>query len=231
MGEASVAGLVADMLSWRRAREPDPADARLALAVLERIAAGAAVSRDELVTLARAAAGGTAAEGDGDPAEAEERAERVAALAELDPSGAVVGIHGLSLEPTAYTLALAEGDRGTWCALDTLFLPPLLGRSARVDATCAVTGAPVSVGVTADGHVRDPAPATLTLTVPVPDPDAPPRTHGELRATFCAYSRYAAHPDAADALVRERGDLTAVDLKDGALIGRGIAEGLAARAG
>jgi alkylmercury lyase len=35
----------------------------------------------------------------------------------------------------------------TWCAWDALFIPGILGTSARVESTCATTGEPVSMAV------------------------------------------------------------------------------------
>ena len=248
MPDDDVARLVADMLSWRRAREPDACDARLALAVAHRIAGGARVAWEDLVALARDAgapseagadagvASGAGAHCDigahsdaGDGPQA--RAERVAALAERTDDGSIVGIHGLSVEPTAYTLTLPGGRRGTWCALDTVFLPPLLGQEATVAGHCAVTKAPVSLSVAADGRLHAAEPATLVLTVPVPDPAAPPRTHDELRATFCARSRFAVDAATATGLVGGTATVEVLDLDAAQRVGRGIAEGLRARAG
>lgn len=225
MDDHGVARLVADMLSWRRARQPEPADARLALAVLARVGDGAAVPWDELLALAEAA-------GDAGPRavdDAHARAERVAALAECDDDNTIVGIHGLGLTPTAYTLALPGGRRGTWCALDTLFLPPLLGQDAAVTARCAVTGAPVSLRVSAEGQVDAADPPTLALTVPIPDLASPPRHHDELRATFCARSRFAWDAVRATALTADGSEMAVLDLKSAGRVGRGIAEGLRTR--
>ena len=97
---------------------------------------------------------------------------------------------GLSLEPSSYRLDLGQGQRGTWCALDTLFLPPLLVASTAVSAACAVTGAPVRLQLDAARELRHAEPDALHLTVPVLDALAPPRGHAVLHGTFRASSRF-----------------------------------------
>src|SRR5207245_2836301 len=52
----------------------------------------------------------------------------------------------------------------TWCALDTLILPAMLGRAARVTSPCAATGASVRLLVSAEGiDELEPASAVLSL--------------------------------------------------------------------
>lgn len=209
---------VAEMLTWGPRGATDPDDVRVSLAVLDRIADGEPVGRTDLLALAGAS-------GDDEP---HARADRVASLAEVDGAGAIIGIHGLSLEPTAYRLRLPRGERGTWCALDTLFLPPLLRVPAEVEGQCTVSGAPVSLRLDPDGFLRIAEPASLAVTFPLPDEATAPRTHDELRAMFCAHSRFATSLEEA---VRVAGDgVEALAAEQAAELGRGIADELRARA-
>lgn len=57
----------------------------------------------------------------------------------LDQEGNILA-SGVPLVPTAHQFHLGEQVVYTWCALDTLLLPPLLDRTARVISTCPVTG-------------------------------------------------------------------------------------------
>lgn len=212
--------IVADVLACRFEDPPHPADARLALTVLERIARGEAVEPSALATLA----------GEADPLDPETRQRRVANLAEQDASGAITGVLGLSLEPTGYRLDTAEGARGTWCALDTLFLPPLLATATSVSSTCAVSGVPVGLRLDAAGVLVGAEPETLHLTVPVIDRVAAPREHAGLRSTFCAHSRFAVDRDAAEGLADPQA--TAVlSVVEAAALGRDIAAAIRRRAG
>lgn len=216
----AIGDVVADVLACRFEDPPHPGDARLALAVLERIAEGEAVDASTLATLAEAV----------DPADPGTRQRRVANLAEQDADGAITGVLGLSLEPTTYRLDLGEaGERGTWCALDTLFLPPLLGMATTVSSACAVTGAPVLLHLDAVGALLGAEPETLHLTVPVLDPVAPPREHAALRGTFCAHSRFAVDQETA-AQIADPEATAILTVVDAAALGRDIAAAIRGRA-
>jgi DNA-binding transcriptional MerR regulator len=59
----------------------------------------------------------------------------------------VVAFGGLSLTRTGHRLDLGKRPLYAWCAWDTLFLPRLLDRHARVASTCPVTRAAVRLRV------------------------------------------------------------------------------------
>ena len=62
---------------------------------------------------------------------------------EFDDAGDIVGA-GLSLRPTMHLFEIGGRRLYTWCALDTLIFPAMLGRTARVTSPCAATGASVA---------------------------------------------------------------------------------------
>src|SRR2546428_80182 len=53
--------------------------------------------------------------------------------AELDEEGKLVGM-GLTLRPTQHRFKIDGRDLYTWCALDTLMYPSLLGVTAQVES-------------------------------------------------------------------------------------------------
>src|SRR5438128_10203248 len=63
---------------------------------------------------------------------------------EFDDAGDIVGA-GLSLRPTMHLFEIGGRRLYTWCALDTLIFPAMLGRTARVTSPCAATGASVAL--------------------------------------------------------------------------------------
>lgn len=80
-----------------------------------------------------------------------------------DERGAVIGFWGLALSEMPQRFE-AEGKRlYTWCAWDSLFVPEILGKSARVEADCATTGEKISVTVGPDG-VRELSPSGAVLS-------------------------------------------------------------------
>lgn len=86
-----------------------------------------------------------------------------------DDEGRVVGFWGQAiskLDPE-YRLVSAGKTTYAWCALDTLFIPPLLGKRVRVEASDPVTAEPVSLVVDAEGaHDISPAGALVSMVVP-----------------------------------------------------------------
>lgn len=55
----------------------------------------------------------------------------------------------------------------TWCAWDTLFLPELIGETARVESTCPVTGQVVRLVVSPQAIIeREPAGAVMSFLTP-----------------------------------------------------------------
>lgn len=85
-----------------------------------------------------------------------------------DDHGAVIGFWGLSLGEMPHRLIVDGHTLYIWCAWDALFIPPLLGRAARVESRCAVTGDPVTLTVSPSG-VADVSPGGVVLSLLRPD--------------------------------------------------------------
>jgi alkylmercury lyase len=87
-----------------------------------------------------------------------------------DDQERVVGFWGHAIEKLdpEYRL-VAEGiTTYAWCALDTLFLPGIIGKTVRVEASDPVSGEPVSLVVDRDG-ARDVSPATARVSMVIPN--------------------------------------------------------------
>ena len=86
-----------------------------------------------------------------------------------DDQGRVVGFwgHSISRLDPEYRFLVDHRTSYAWCALDTLFIPPLLGKPVRVEASDPVTGEPVSLVVDGDGaHDVKPPGAVVSMLVP-----------------------------------------------------------------
>ena len=84
---------------------------------------------------------------------------------ERDENAAVVGFSGLTLRPTAHAFEINGRRLHAWCAWDTLFLPGMLGSSARVHSTCPVSGTEVKL-VVAPAGVESAEPQPLHVCFP-----------------------------------------------------------------
>lgn len=102
-----------------------------------------------------------------DPAEASELFSRLAAFGlESDETGRIVGA-ALTTKPTPHKIRIAGKRLFAWCALDTLFIPGLLGEVGEVESTCPVSQVPVRLTVTPEGvQVVDPPDAVLSVVLP-----------------------------------------------------------------
>ena len=87
---------------------------------------------------------------------------------ERDVAGHLVGVAGLTLRRTPHRFEVGGRGLYTWCAVDALFLPAVLGTAARVTSTCPASGTAVRLTVSpGDGAPAcDPAGAVVGLMVP-----------------------------------------------------------------
>src|SRR5713226_9640038 len=86
-----------------------------------------------------------------------------------DDSGRVVGFWGHAIESLDPEYRLIADGRTTyaWCALDTLFIPGIIGKAVRVEATDPISGEPVSLVVDREGAREiDPAGAQVSMVIP-----------------------------------------------------------------
>ena len=65
------------------------------------------------------------------------------------------------------TQILDGSELYAWCALDTLFLPDLMGRSADVESTCPVTGQEIQLTVAPD-HIESSNPDGIVVSIIIP---------------------------------------------------------------
>src|SRR5438128_4849977 len=86
--------------------------------------------------------------------ELEQRLARLPPDVEFDRAGNIVGL-GVTLVPTSHRFQLGGQVLYTWCAFDTVLLPPQLDVEAQVQATCPVTGQPIIFVPTPEVAIED----------------------------------------------------------------------------
>lgn len=129
---------------------------------------------------------------------------------------AVVGFWGLAAGAVSRHRMRVEGcTLHTWCAWDTLFIPPLLGHNAHVTSTDPVSGAVVTLTVTPEG-VRDLSPAGAVLSMLEPRAEM----IEDIRGRLCRYIHLFADPDAGAAWTRQHPDTLLLSVDDGFELGR-----------
>ncbi len=85
---------------------------------------------------------------------------------EMDAEGSVVGA-ALTSTPTPHAVRLGGRALFAWCALDTLFIPGLVGEAADIESMCPVSGDAIRLRVSPDGAC-DYAPSGAVLSVLLP---------------------------------------------------------------
>lgn len=96
---------------------------------------------------------------------------------EYDGSGRIIGL-GLTQRATPHRYETGGEQLYTWCALDTLIFPTLLGAPARIESADHATGAPVRLRVEASG-VTSVEPATAVVSL------VNPEDISSIRSAFC----------------------------------------------
>ncbi len=109
---------------------------------------------------------------------------------EMDPSGNVVG-WGLTFIPTPHRFQVNGHTFYTWCALDALTYPALLGLSARVESSCPVSGTPVTLWVMPTG-VHDLSTPSSVVSLVIPEQGS--SCNGD-RGSFCNRSLFSARDE------------------------------------
>lgn len=131
--------------------------------------------------------------------------------------GSIVGFWGLALEGMPHHFEVDGVELSTWCAWDTLFLPELIQKTARVRSPCGLSGALLSLQVTPTG-VSTPHEG---LVVSFVDPGEGTVDRNRLISTFCRNIHFFETRDAGLEWLETRGDeLTLLSLEEAFLLGR-----------
>jgi alkylmercury lyase len=136
---------------------------------------------------------------------------------EWDEQSRVVGL-GLTLRLTPHRLELEGRTLFTWCALDALVFPVLLGRPASIESPCRGTGEPVHIGVTPSGIETVEPPSAVVSIVAV-------RDLASVRSVGCNNTHFFSSPMAAYRWLERHSEATILSAEDAFRLGRLIAEG------
>lgn len=100
---------------------------------------------------------------------------------ERDDRGHVVGA-ALTTNATPHRVRFDEKELYAWCALDTLFIPGLVGRRAIIESTCPTSKDSIRLTV-APGGVEAVDPGATAISVVLPGAGGAPATTGPASPT------------------------------------------------
>ncbi len=160
---------------------------RLALTIYRLLAEGEPVRPGKLAEV-----------GELDPAVVDEALEQWPEIFR-DEQGRVVSFWGLAQPEMPHRFEVNGTRLYAWCAWDTLFLPALIQKTARVSSQCPMTGETISLTVAPDGvEALSPEGAVVSMLVPVDDFDA------DVIRSFCHHVHFFATPEAGEQWVADR---------------------------
>lgn len=116
-----------------------------------------------------------------------------------DDRGRIISFLGLSLTETPHRLEGGDPTLYAWCAWDTLFLPRLIDRTARVRSACRQTGEPISLTVSPDA-VEELSPPSALVSMLVPEDGF----GYDVIESFCHHVHFFTRRQAGEAWLAER---------------------------
>jgi alkylmercury lyase len=103
-----------------------------------------------------------------------------------DGKANVIGFWGLAIPEMKHRFEVDGVRLYTWCAWDTLFLPALLGRTARVESACGTSGELLRLTVSPAGvESADPPSPVLSFLDPIVS-----RFQHDIIQNFCHYIHF-----------------------------------------
>lgn len=138
---------------------------------------------------------------------------------EFDDDGRIVG-NGITLRPTPHRFVVNGKQLYTWCALDTLIFPALLGRRAEIESPSHASGTRVRLTVDPDG-VTSVQPPTAVVSLVTPE------TSGSIRGAFCNEVHFFATADEATGWLEQHPGASVVPVADAYRLGRPLIDAMA----
>jgi alkylmercury lyase len=143
-------------------------------------------------------------------------------VTERDALDRIIGVMGLSQGDHPHHITVAGVPLTAWCALDTLFLPALLGQPATIESLAPGTHELVRLRVTPE-RVEEVNPAGAALTFVLVDLDqAAMRTVEAVWMAFCTHVHFFPSHAAAERWACGRDDLTVLTVAEGFALGRAV---------
>jgi len=85
-----------------------------------------------------------------------------------DEQGRVIGFSGLAISEMKHRFEVDGKHLFTWCAWDSLFLPAVIGKPAKVDSECPVTNTKIQLEVSPD-RIHSVKPDGVVMSIITPE--------------------------------------------------------------
>jgi len=132
-----------------------------------------------------------------------------------DGDGSVIAFWGLALPEMPHRFEVGGRTLYTWCAWDSLFIPEILGKTARVTSADPVTKETISLVVGPDG-VKEISPATTVVSFLTPDRPF----DQDVIMSFCHFVHFFASPELAEKWTTEHPGTFLLSVDDAFALGQ-----------
>jgi len=123
----------------------------------------------------------------------------------LDQDGNLVESYGLSLNPTKHNFVIGDNRLYSWCGVDTIFLPILIKKNARIESPDPITGEKIKLHVSPE-RVEEVEPSTALVTwiaADVVTTASVATTASEIRGATCHYQNFFGSDESASKYISE----------------------------
>ena len=124
-----------------------------------------------------------------------------------DDEDRVIGFRGLAIREMPHRFVVDGRTLYTWCALDSLFIPAILGKPAHVESRDPHTGTAIKLTVTPDG-VEKAEPSETVMSMALGDPEVVKTNPTKVMASFCHHIFFLESPEAGVEWTAQRGNDT-----------------------
>ena len=131
---------------------------------------------------------------------------------ELDDEGNLIGM-GLTLRPTPHRFEVEGRTLYTWCALDALIFPSIIGKPVCIESPCPVTGTVIRVQLTPNTVERVEPPSAVVSMVT-------PETIEDVRSAFCNFVHFFSSSESATKWLADNPGAVVISVDEAYNLGR-----------
>ncbi len=168
---------------------------RLARELYQQLSQGEPVARDSLADAVGVSAGEVTALLEGD---------QFRGWVFYDDEERVIGFRGLAIVSMPHQFVVAGRMLYTWCAMDSLFIPELLGKPARVKTQDPRSGGTIKLNVTPEG-IESVEPEDTVMSIVVADVEVLKTNPAKVMSAFCHHIYFLESPEVGTEWASEHG--------------------------
>lgn len=133
-----------------------------------------------------------------------------------DENGHIIGYWGLALSEMSHEIKINDKTLYNWCAWDSMFIPPLLGKTAKITSVCPVTKEKIRLTVSKEGAEFEPSSTVMSFV----KPQSGIKIDESVITNFCHKIHFFSSEEAASKWVAENPDAFVISVQDAFRLGQ-----------